>query len=189
MPNNSKELEVSPAQYAELISDIFSEVMENLLTPESLEKVCGEDITPTQFEVLRFIYRHNKKCPITKLASGLTISRPAATKFVDRLEYHKWVVRVRDLEDGRIWYAQLTPKGMHVVETVKKYRMNLIGDIGSRMELRAQYVPVIESFLKTALEDKALCDKVCQNCGSEATEKCLIFQKWGYCFDKTREDK
>ena len=83
MPNNSKELDISPAQYAELISDIFSEVMENLLTPESLEKVCGEEITPTQFEVLRFIYRHNKKMPYHQISQWF-IHQPAGCNQVCR---------------------------------------------------------------------------------------------------------
>jgi len=172
-------------RYAELIADLLNEVMDHLLSPDSLEKICGEPVTPSQFEVLQYIYRHGRRSPVTRLADGLNISRPAATKFVDRLEEHKWVKRRNDPDDARIYYAQLTDKGLHVVESIKRYRLQRIQTIVSRMNHDDQvaFFKGVEGFIHSSLEEDDLTTLVCLNCGSEAVRECQLYQRFGRCMD------
>lgn len=172
-------------RYGELLADLLSEVMDQLLNPGVVESLCAEPVTPSQFEVLLYIYRHGMKCPVSHLARGLNISRPAATKFVDRLEERQWVIRENDLEDNRVYYARLTERGKQIVDLIRTHRLERIRTIIGRIppELRESFYKGVEAFIKSSLEEKDLSHTLCLNCGSGAMELCEINQHWGYCLD------
>jgi DNA-binding MarR family transcriptional regulator len=183
--DNTPEQKKMQSRYGELLADLLSEVMDQLLNPGVLESICSEPVTSSQFEVLLYIYRHGMKCPVTHLAKGLNISRPAATKFVDRLEEHQWVIRENDMEDNRVYYARLTERGKQIVELIRNHRLERIRIIIDRMppELKDSFYKGIEAFIKSSLDETDLSRTICLNCGSGAVEQCEINKRWGYCLD------
>ena len=183
--DNNQDKLYKATRYGELLADLLSEVMDQLLNPVTLESICSEAVTPSQFEVLLYIYRHGMKCPVTHLATGLSISRPAATKFVDRLEEHKWVTRENDMDDNRVYYARLTQRGKQIVESIRNYRLERVRTIIERMppEQKESFYQGLEAFIKASLEEKDLSQILCLNCGTAFVEQCEINQHWGHCLD------
>ncbi len=167
--------ELSP-QYAELITDIFIEVLGRILSPEVIKEVCGEDITLSQLYALRYIYRHEEECSVTELAEGLSVTTPAATKLIDRLEKHEWVVRREDEKDHRVFHVRLTSRGRLVTEKVKSLRSQRMEQIIKSMSptSRQGLLDGLESFIYTAMTDKKMLETVCQHCGTDALDSCII---------------
>lgn len=167
--------ELSPL-YAELISDIFIEVLGRILSPEIIKEVCGEEITLSQLHAMRYIYRHEGECSVTELAEGLSVTTPAATKLIDRLEKHDWVVRREDEKDHRVFHVRLTDRGREVTEKVKTLRTQRMEKIVQSLspENRQALLQGLESFIYTAMTDKEMLETVCQHCGTDALDSCII---------------
>jgi MarR family transcriptional regulator, organic hydroperoxide resistance regulator len=167
--------ELSP-RYAELIADIFIEVLGRILSPEVIKEVCGEDITLSQLHALRYIHRHEQECSVTELAEGLSVTTPAATKLIDRLEKHEWVIRREDEKDHRVFHVRLTDRGRLVTEKVKALRSRRMEQIIKTMSpaSRQALLDGLESFIYTAMADKKMLETVCQHCGIDALDSCII---------------
>jgi DNA-binding MarR family transcriptional regulator len=168
--------ELSP-EYAELIADIFSEVVGRILSPDAIKAICGEDITISQLHALRYIFRHGGECSVTVLAEGLSVTTPAATKLIDRLEKHEWVLRCEDENDHRVFNIKLTDRGRDVTEKVKALRTKRMSEILLTMNSESRLVLLqgLESFVSAALTDQKMMEAICQHCGTEAFENgCII---------------
>jgi DNA-binding MarR family transcriptional regulator len=77
------------------------------------EALAGADLPPLAwYDVLWAVRRApGKQARMAELADGLTLSRGGATKLVDRLESAGLLRRERAEDDGRGFYAALTPEG------------------------------------------------------------------------------
>jgi DNA-binding MarR family transcriptional regulator len=71
-----------------------------------------------QYTGLRYIAA-NEPVRISALARCVTISRPTATAFVDRMERKGWVLRIRSEEDRRVIGLRLTPKASRLLWTLE----------------------------------------------------------------------
>ena len=163
-------------QYAELISDLFTEVLGKMLSPDVIKEVCGEEITLSQLHALRYLFRHGEECSVSELATGLSVTTPAATKLIDRLEKRNWVTRREDEKDHRIFHIRLTSQGHNIVEKVKTVRTNRITQIIESMspEHRHGLLQGLETFIHAALTDDNMMEAICQHCGSEAFDSCIL---------------
>lgn len=57
-----------------------------------------------------------RRLAMAELADAVVYSRSGLTRLVDTLERRGWVVRERDQNDRRYWYAVLTPDGLAALE-------------------------------------------------------------------------
>ncbi|MCX6020219.1 MAG: MarR family transcriptional regulator [Chloroflexi bacterium] len=73
------------------------------------------NITFPQLRTLRVIERRGRTSG-RQLAHVLQISPASVVPLCDRLEEQGYVERVRDTDDRRIWWLQLTPAGAGVLE-------------------------------------------------------------------------
>jgi DNA-binding MarR family transcriptional regulator len=164
--------------YMELLSDLFTDVMSQILNPPEFKELCGAEITMVQIIAMRYIYRHGGGTTITALSEGLSITLPASTKLVDRLQKHQWVTRQVDENDHRISFVQLTETGRATVEKIKEVRSNKLSQILSLMsaEDRRSLLSGLESFISTALVGQEMIESICQRCGTDSIDDCIVNQ-------------
>lgn len=77
------------------------------------QELAAYDLTPSQFEVLFFIFQQeqeNKKTIQKDIEQYFHISNPSVSGLISRLEQKSFVVRLRNEKDRRTWYLQTTPK-------------------------------------------------------------------------------
>jgi DNA-binding MarR family transcriptional regulator len=75
------------------------------------------DYTSGRFNVLSLLYRAGKRgLLMTEIAAGINISITNLPKLMDDLAARKLITRIRDKEDGRKRWAQLTPQGRGLME-------------------------------------------------------------------------
>jgi DNA-binding MarR family transcriptional regulator len=75
-------------------------------------------LTPVQFFVLRWLNK-DAQANMSKLAGLLGVRPQTVTPIVDTLEEAGWVRRFRSTEDRRESFLKLTPKGVHLLESVR----------------------------------------------------------------------
>jgi DNA-binding MarR family transcriptional regulator len=75
------------------------------------------DYTSGRFNVLSLLHRAGKQgLLMTEIAAGINISITNLPKLMDDLVARKLITRVRDMEDGRKRWAQLTPQGRKLMQ-------------------------------------------------------------------------
>src|SRR5215470_3549619 len=74
------------------------------------------DLTMPQFQALRVVWMRERVSG-RQLARELRVTPGAVVALCDRLQAQGYVERVRDLEDRRIWWFQLTPAGNEIFHT------------------------------------------------------------------------
>ena len=148
------------------------------LMQETFAEVGASDeaITAAQFEVLRFIDRHERPT-IGELAEGLKISSAAATKAVAGLEERPrpLVTRSRGA-DRRTVLLDTTPAGNGLVRRVRETFTNKLETILDRLEPRVQDAleDGLRGFLAAALHRARDCDAACLRCGVDHTDDCVV---------------
>ncbi|RKN84923.1 MarR family winged helix-turn-helix transcriptional regulator [Paenibacillus ginsengarvi] len=71
----------------------------------------------TEFGVLELLY-HKGRQPLQQIGDKILMTSGNITYVVDKLEKKELVVRVGDPNDRRVWYAEITPKGVKFIEDV-----------------------------------------------------------------------
>ena len=74
---------------------------------EAMELWLRLDMTMPQFVVLHLIWR-TERISGRQLAKELGVTPASVVKVCDRLQARGYVERVRDIEDRRVWWFQLT---------------------------------------------------------------------------------
>ncbi|MEF3305500.1 MarR family winged helix-turn-helix transcriptional regulator [Paenibacillus sp. GYB003] len=69
----------------------------------------------TEFGVLELLY-HKGRQPLQQIGEKILMTSGNITYVVDKLEKKELVVRVGDPDDRRIWYAEITPRGVEFLE-------------------------------------------------------------------------
>lgn len=69
----------------------------------------------TEFGVLELLY-HKGRQPLQQIGEKVLMTSGNITYVVDKLVKKELVVRVGDPEDRRVWYAEITPKGVAFIE-------------------------------------------------------------------------
>jgi DNA-binding MarR family transcriptional regulator len=81
----------------------------------------AEGITGGQAALLAQI-RNHPQLGVRELAAREGISAPSMTRYLDRLEKADLIVRTRSTEDARRVRLALTPKGVRVLQSVRRRR-------------------------------------------------------------------
>lgn len=149
-----------------LLGEVFAEL-----------HAAGETLTEAQYEVLRYIDRHDRPT-IGEVAEALGISSAAATKMVRALAENgptPLVRRMRGLDRRTVRVAS-TPKGASLVKRVRDGYNARIEAIEAQLSEtdREALRRGVTTFLRAALGDPEHCDAACLRCGIDGSEDCLI---------------
>jgi DNA-binding MarR family transcriptional regulator len=74
-----------------------------------------EDVSPTQYNVLRILRGAAEGLPCGEIANRMITRDPDVTRLLDRLEKRGLISRCRESKDRRTVMARITPEGLKVL--------------------------------------------------------------------------
>ncbi len=99
-----------------------------------------EDVSPTQYNVLRILRGAPDGLPCSEIAHRMITRDPDITRLLDRLEKRGLISRWRQAKDRRVVMARITPEGLKLLarldEPVEERHRKQLGHLG-RERLRA----------------------------------------------------
>ncbi len=99
-----------------------------------------EDLSPTQYNVLRILRGAPGGLPCGEIANRMITRDPDVTRLLDRLEKRELISRCRENKDRRTVMARITPQGLKLLgrldEPVLASHRKQLGHLG-RERLRA----------------------------------------------------
>jgi DNA-binding MarR family transcriptional regulator len=99
-----------------------------------------EDLSSTQYNVLRILRGAPDGLPCGEIASRMITRDPDVTRLLDRLERRQVISRCREAKDRRTVMARITPEGLRLLarldEPVQTAHRQQMGHLG-RERLRA----------------------------------------------------
>ena len=119
--------------------------MELLRTTDMLSRglvqvLKSEDVSPTQYNVLRILRGAPEGLPCGEIANRMITRDPDVTRLVDRLEKRELISRCRETKDRRTVMVRITPEGLKLLarldEPVLTAHRRQLGHLG-RERLRA----------------------------------------------------
>ena len=100
----------------------------------------SEDLSPTQYNVLRILRGAPAGLPCGEVASRMITRDPDVTRLLDRLERRGLISRCRETKDRRTVLARITPEALKLLarldEPVQEAHRRQLGHLG-RERLRA----------------------------------------------------
>jgi DNA-binding MarR family transcriptional regulator len=100
----------------------------------------AEDLSSTQYNVLRILRGAPEGLPCGEIASRMITRDPDITRLLDRLEKRDLISRCRETEDRRMVMARITPGGLKLLsrldEPIQQGHRKQLGHLG-RDRLRA----------------------------------------------------
>ena len=112
----------------------------DMLSRGLIQVLKTEDISATQYNVLRILRGAPEGLPCGEIASRMITRDPDITRLLDRLEKRGVISRCRETKDRRMVMARITPEGLKVLarldEPVQAGHRKQLGHLG-RERLRA----------------------------------------------------
>src|SRR6266576_3436241 len=94
----------------------------------------AEDLSATQYNVLRILRGAPKGLPCGEIASRMITRDPDITRLLDRMEKRSLISRCREIKDRRMVMARITPEGLKVLarldEPVQNGHRQQLGHLG-----------------------------------------------------------
>ena len=121
---------------------VFLELLQTTdLLSRGLVKVLKiEELSPTQYNVLRILRGSPEGLPCGEIANRMITRDPDVTRLLDRLEKRGLISRCRETKDRRTVMARITPQGLKLLarldEPVRAAHRKQLGHLG-RERLRA----------------------------------------------------
>ncbi|MGB9203140.1 MAG: MarR family transcriptional regulator [Terriglobales bacterium] len=122
--------------------DAFLELLRttDMLSRGLIPVLKTEDLSATQYNVLRILRGAPEGLPCGEIASRMITRDPDITRLLDRLEKRGLIGRCRETRDRRMVMARITPEGLKVLarldEPVQEGHRRQLGHLG-RDRLRA----------------------------------------------------
>src|SRR5215813_10162489 len=88
----------------------------DLLSRRPAQLLKTEDLSPTQYNVLRILRGSPRGLPCGEIASRMITRDPDVTRLLDRLERRGLISRTRDAKDRRTVMGRITPEGLKLLE-------------------------------------------------------------------------
>jgi DNA-binding MarR family transcriptional regulator len=111
-----------------------------VLTRSAIGVLKAEDLSSTQYNVLRILRGAPQGLPCGEIAGRLITRDPDVTRLLDRMEKRGLISRARDNRDRRLVLTRLSPEGLKLVnrldEPVQQMHRKLLGHLGKE-RLRA----------------------------------------------------
>src|SRR5580658_1339592 len=94
----------------------------------------AEDLSHTQYNVLRILRGAPQGLPCGEIASRMITRDPDVTRLLDRMEKHGLISRSRESRDRRLVLVRITPEGVKLVNRldgpVQKIHRKQLGHMG-----------------------------------------------------------
>jgi DNA-binding MarR family transcriptional regulator len=112
----------------------------DLLSRGPAQVLKAEDLSPTQYNVLRILRGAPNGMPCGEIASRMITRDPDITRLLDRLEKRGLTSRCRETRDRRMVMVRITPEGLKLLsrldEPVEEAHRRQLGHLGKE-RLRA----------------------------------------------------
>ena len=112
----------------------------DLLSRGPAQVLKAEDLSATQYNVLRILRGAPEGLPCGEIGSRMITRDPDITRLLDRLEKRELISRCRETKDRRMVMARITPEGLKVLgrldAPVQEAHRKQLGHLG-RERLRA----------------------------------------------------
>jgi len=112
----------------------------DMLSRGLVQVLKSEELSPTQYNVLRILRGSPAGLPCGEVASRMITRDPDITRLLDRLEKRGLISRCRETKDRRMVMAKITPDGLQLLarldEPVGDTHRRQLGHLG-RDRLRA----------------------------------------------------
>jgi DNA-binding MarR family transcriptional regulator len=110
-PGNQRQRMASPEEAA------FLELLRttDMLSRGLVRVLKAEDLSPTQYNVLRILRGSPDGLPCGEIASRMITRDPDITRLLDRLEKRALISRCRETKDRRMVMARITPEGLKLL--------------------------------------------------------------------------
>ena len=106
--------------------DLLSRGLAQILKPE--------DISPTQYNVLRILRGSPDGLPCGEIASRMITRDPDVTRLLDRMEKRGLISRFRDTKDRRTVIGKITAEGLNLLarldEPIQEAHRKQLGHLG-----------------------------------------------------------
>jgi len=106
----------------------------DVLTRGAIGVLKTEDLSLTQYNVLRILRGSPQGLPCGEIASRMITRDPDVTRLLDRMEKRGLISRNRETRDRRQVTARVTPEGLKLVdrmdEPVQKIHRKQLGHLG-----------------------------------------------------------
>ena len=137
MPHSSK---VRPAGSPEETTFLDLLRTADMLTRGAIGVLKAEDLSSTQYNVLRILRGTPQGLPCGEIAGRMITRDPDVTRLLDRMEKRGLISRARDSRDRRMVLARISSEGLKLVnrldEPVQQMHRKLLGHLGKE-RLRA----------------------------------------------------
>jgi DNA-binding MarR family transcriptional regulator len=87
----------------------------DLLSRGPAQVLKAEDLSATQYNVLRILRGAPEGLPCGEIGSRMITRDPDITRLLDRLEKRELISRCRETKDRRMVMARITPEGLKVL--------------------------------------------------------------------------
>ncbi len=125
----------------------------DLLTRGAFGVLKAEDLSSTQYNVLRILRGAPEGLPCGEIAGRMITRDPDVTRLLDRMEKRGLISRARDSRDRRMVQARIAPEGLKLVnrldEPVQKIHRKLLGHLGKE---RLRALAVLLAAARTKVE-------------------------------------
>jgi DNA-binding MarR family transcriptional regulator len=106
----------------------------DLLSRGPVRILKSEDLSPTQYNVLRILRGSPEGLPCGEIASRMVTRDPDVTRLLDRLEKRELVSRCRENKDRRTVMTRITDEGLQLLgrldEPVQSLHRRQLGHLG-----------------------------------------------------------
>jgi DNA-binding MarR family transcriptional regulator len=92
----------------------------DLLSRGLFQVLKTEDLSSTQYNVLRILRGAPDGLPCGEIANRMITRDPDITRLLDRLEKHRLIARWRESNDRRLVIARITGEGLKRLKTLDK---------------------------------------------------------------------
>jgi DNA-binding MarR family transcriptional regulator len=119
----------------------------DMLSRGLLRVLKTEDLSTTQYNVLRILRGSPDGLPCGEIASRMITRDPDVTRLLDRLEKRELISRCRENRDRRTVMARITPRGLKLLgrldEPVQATHRKQLGHLGrKRLQALAELLSV-----------------------------------------------
>ena len=106
----------------------------DLLSRGPAQFLKSEDLSPTQYNVLRILRGAPPGLPCGEIANRMITRDPDITRLLDRLEKRDLISRCRETKDRRMVVARITPQGLKLLarldEPIQEMHRKQLGHLG-----------------------------------------------------------
>lgn len=163
-------------------SHIFASAVREVLELRLLREVSSWPLTLSQFHLLKLM-TFDGQHQVSEAADFLGVSRPAATKNIDKLERIGLLARAQSAGDRRATLLSVTAKGRRLVQRYEQLKAERLTPVLAAFEPQeiARLASLLERLSVALLDLDRTDDGFCLRCAAYLEEGCPVGELRGGC--------